>query len=53
MVYFCTMWVITHTHNRFTALCELVPEENLWTLCCKGRLREADTLSVRLDATQS
>jgi len=37
-----------HNHNRFTALFrdhpgELVPEENFWTLWCKGRLTEADT----------
>ena len=30
---------------------EPVPEENLWTLCCKGRLTEADTLTIRLCAT--
>ena len=26
---------------------ELVPEENFWTLWCKGRLTEADTQTVR------
>jgi len=30
---------------------EPVPEENLWTLCCKGRLTEAVTLTIRLGAT--
>jgi len=40
--------VPTHTHKRFTTLFqdhpgELVPEENFWTLWCKGRLTEADT----------
>jgi len=30
-----------------------VPEENFWTLWCKGRLTEADTLTTRLDATPS
>ena len=30
---------------------ELVPEENFWTLWCKGRLTEADTLTIRLGAT--
>jgi len=38
----------THIHNHFTALFqdhpgEPVPEENFWTLWCKGRLTEADT----------
>jgi len=32
---------------------ELVPEENFWTLWCKGRLTEADTLTIRLGATPS
>jgi len=32
---------------------ELVPEENFWTLWCKGRLTEADTLTIQLGATQS
>ena len=32
---------------------ELVPEENLRTLWCKGRLTEADTLTIRLSATPS
>jgi len=30
-----------------------VPEENFWTLWCKGRLREADTPTIRLGATPS
>jgi len=30
---------------------ELVPEENFWTLWCKGRLTEADALTIRLSAT--
>jgi len=30
-----------------------VPEENLWTLWCKGRLTEADTPTIRLGATPS
>ena len=30
---------------------ELVPEKNFWTLWCKGRLTEADTLTIRLGAT--
>jgi len=47
-----------HTHNRFTALFrdhpgELVPEENFWTLWCKGRLAEAGTPTVRLGGTPS
>jgi len=37
-----------HSHNRFTAP---FPEENCWTLWCKGRLTEADTPTIRLGAT--
>jgi len=45
-------------HNRFMALFrdhpgEPVPEENFWTLWCKGRLTEAETLIIRLGATPS
>jgi len=29
------------------------PEENFWTLWCKGRLTEADTLTIQLGATPS
>jgi len=32
---------------------EPVPEENFWTLWCKGRLTEADTLTIRLGSTPS
>jgi len=32
---------------------ELVPEENFWTLWCKGRLTEADTPTIRLGGTLS
>jgi len=32
---------------------EPVPEENFWTLRCKGRLTEADTPIIRLGATPS
>ena len=32
---------------------EPVPEENFWTLWCKGRLTEADTPTIRLCATLS
>jgi len=32
---------------------ELVPQENFWTLWCKGRLTAADTLTIRLGATPS
>ena len=32
---------------------EPVPEENFWTLWCKGRLTEADTLTIRLGAIPS
>jgi len=30
-----------------------VPEENFWTLWCKRRLTEADTLTIRLGVTPS
>ena len=30
-----------------------MPEENFWTLWCKERLTEADTLTIRLGATPS
>ena len=33
--------------------CEPVPEENSWTLWCKGRSTEADTPTIRLGATPS
>jgi len=32
---------------------EPVKEENLWTLWCKRRLTEADTLTIRLGASPS
>ena len=32
---------------------EPVPEEDFWTLWCKGRLTEADTPAIRLGATPS
>jgi len=32
---------------------EPVPEENFWTVWCKGRLTEADTPTIRLGATPS
>jgi len=45
-------------HNRLMALFpvlpdESVPEENFWTLWCKGRLTEADTPTIRPGATPS
>jgi len=52
-----------NNHIRFTTtvlrpflrdhLGELVPEENFWTLWCKGRLTEADTQTIQLGATPS
>ena len=50
-----------HHHHNTTVLrpffCdhlgELVPEENFWTSRCKGRLTEADTLTIQLGATPS
>jgi len=32
---------------------EPVPEENFWTLWCKGRLTEADTPTTQLGTTPS
>ena len=32
---------------------EPVPEENFWTLWCKGRLTEADTSTIQLGSTPS
>jgi len=48
-----------HTHTHTTVFRpffrehpgEQVPEENFWTLWCKGRLTEADTSTIRLGAT--
>ena len=54
--------VNNHYHNHTTTVLrpffwdhprEPVPEENFWTLWRKGRLTEADTLTIRLGATQS
>jgi len=52
---------VPHHHHTVTVLRpffrdhpgEPVPEENFWTLWCKGRLTEADTLTIRLGATPS
>jgi len=49
-----------HTHTHTTTILrsffrdhpgEPVPEENFWTLWCKGRFTEADTLTIRLGTT--
>jgi len=50
--------VSQHTATVLRLFCqdhpgEPVPQENLWTLRCKGRLTEADTLTIRLSATPS
>jgi len=39
--------------NRVDHPGEPVPEENIWTLSCKGRLTDTDTLTIRLGATPS
>jgi len=49
---------LTIHHNRFMTLFrdhpgQPVPDENFWTLWCKGRLTEADTPTIRLGATPS
>jgi len=51
----------TNTHTHTTVLWpffrdhpgESVPEENFWTLWCKGRLTEADALAIWLATTPS
>jgi len=51
--------ITTHYHYNTTSVFtdlfsgpgELVPEENFWTLWCKGRLTEADTPTIRLGTT--
>jgi len=57
------VFVLKHTHtNSHTTILrpffrdhpgEPVPEENFWTLRCKGRLTEADTPTIQLGATPS
>jgi len=50
-----------HTHTHTTVLQPFFPdnpgepvsEEDFWTLRCKGRLTEANTLTIRLGATPS
>ena len=54
-------WILRNSTTTTTVLrpffrdhpCEPVPEENFWTLWCKERLTEADTLTIRLGATPS
>jgi len=51
--------IIIHTHTTvlrpyfWDKLGEPVPEENFWTLWCKGRFTEADIPTIRLGATPS
>ena len=53
--------IITPCHTTTTVLWpfyqdhpgEPVPEENFWTLRCKGRLTKADTPTIRMGATPS
>ena len=60
------MWVpisLSHNYHHHTTTIlqpffrdhtgELVPEENFWTLWCKGRLTQADTSTIQLGATPS
>jgi len=55
------MHTLTHTHTHTQPFYSLfrdhpgepVPEENFWSLWCKGRLTEADTPTIRLGATPS
>ena len=46
---------VVHTHTTFFRdhPGEPVPEENFWTLWCRGTLTEADTPTIRLGATPS
>jgi len=55
--FLCTL-AITHTPTVLWPFLwdhpgEPVPEENFWTLWCKGRLTEADTITTGLGATPS
>jgi len=53
------MWQYSPHHTTTTVLQpffwdhpgEPEPEENVWTLWCKGRLTEADTQTIQLGAT--
>jgi len=56
------IFIVPLTHHHTTTilwpffrdhLAEPVPEENFWTLWCKGRLTEADTPTIQLGATPS
>jgi len=52
------LFLLSTPTQPFTALLrdhpgEPVPEENFWTFWCKGRLTQADTLTIRLGATPS
>ena len=55
------IWKVPLYHTRTTILRpffrdhpgELMPEENFWTLWCKGRLTEPDAPTIRLGATPS
>ena len=57
--YFLKVRKYTHTYTKFYSPFfrdhpgEPVTEENFWTLWCKGRLTEADTLTIRLVAIPS
>jgi len=53
---------VTYNHHHTTTVLrpffwdhpgEPVPEENFWTLWCKGKLTEADTPTIQLGATLS
>jgi len=52
-VYTTTTTTTTIVLRPFVRPGEPVPEQNFWTLWCKGRLTEADTLTIRLGATPS
>jgi len=60
-VMFDIFWTTTTPHHTTTILRpsfrdhpgEPAPEENFWTLWCKGRLPEADTPTIRQGATPS
>jgi len=42
------LWPFFRDHSG-----EMVPEDNFWTLWCKGRLTEADTQTIWLGTTPS
>jgi len=51
--YSTKMFIVYSAPKALKQTGEPVPEENFWTFWCKGRLTEADTLTIRLGAIPS